>query len=127
MYIISLCQTIGAVLKDFCSNTSIHGIRYFAERKRHWSERSTNAGVLFKITISILFLCIHRVFWVAFVILSIYFCSLSIQDVLMEWNENPVTLSLTEKPSPVSAIPFPAVTICASNKLHKSKFKKSAS
>ncbi|XP_031639854.1 uncharacterized protein LOC116351846 [Contarinia nasturtii] len=32
-------------------------------------------------------------------------------------------MCLTEIPAPISAIPFPTVTVCASNKLHKAKFK----
>lgn len=24
---------------EFCAETSIHGVRYFAARKRHWAER----------------------------------------------------------------------------------------
>lgn len=27
------------IFSEFCTNSTIHGIRYFTERKRHWTER----------------------------------------------------------------------------------------
>ncbi|XP_031635399.1 uncharacterized protein LOC116348514 [Contarinia nasturtii] len=35
------CQVAIAILKEFCSNSTVHGIRYFTEPKRHWIERLT--------------------------------------------------------------------------------------
>lgn len=32
-------QTAHKFAVEFCQNTTIHGVRYFAERSRHWTER----------------------------------------------------------------------------------------
>lgn len=32
-------QTAKKSFVEYCENCSIHGVRYFTERKRHWSER----------------------------------------------------------------------------------------
>ena len=87
-------------LRDFCNNSSIHGIRYFSERRRHWSE---------------------RLWWAIAFVLSFLICCSSIRDIWMHWYETPVSLSLSEKMQPISAIPFPTVTICPYNKFRKDK------
>lgn len=53
--------------------------------------------------------------------LSLCLCGLSIQDIWLKWHENPVTMSFTEKPLPISAIPFPTVTICPETKTYREK------
>lgn len=75
------------------------------------------------ICLALILLNYRRLFWIIFVIISLYFCGSSIHDILSNWNENPVTMSMTEAPTPISDIPFPTVTVCASNKIHKFKFK----
>lgn len=32
-------QATWALIVEFCSNSSVHGVRYFTEKRRHWSER----------------------------------------------------------------------------------------
>lgn len=32
-------QAAWALFVEFCTNSTVHGVRYFAERRRHWSER----------------------------------------------------------------------------------------
>lgn len=32
-------QVFQAIVKEFCANSTVHGVRYLAERKRHWIER----------------------------------------------------------------------------------------
>lgn len=32
-------QAVKEVFKEFCAKSSMHGIQYFSEKKRHWSER----------------------------------------------------------------------------------------
>lgn len=33
-------QMIWKVLSEFCDHSTIHGVRYFTELRRHWTERS---------------------------------------------------------------------------------------
>lgn len=62
-----------------------------------------------------------RLWWIATVVVSLYFCGSSIRDVFLGWTENPVTMNLAEGPALISDIPFPTVTICVDNKarMHK--------
>lgn len=75
-------------------------MRYVTETRRHWTERC---------------------WWIVAICLSIWFCGSSIQNIWTKWNENPVTISFTEKEFPISAIPFPTVTICPDIKTVKEK------
>lgn len=76
---------------EFCSKTTIHGVRYFSERNRHWTERC---------------------WWIIAIGVSMYFCTFSIQKVWIKWRDNPVIMSVYESQIPISKIPFPTVTIC---------------
>lgn len=50
-----------------------------------------------------------------------YLCGESIRSVLINWIENPVSMSFTEKPASISEIPFPTITVCPEVKAHKEK------
>lgn len=76
---------------DFCSNTSIQGIRFITEQRRHWSE---------------------RILWIIIVGLAFWLCGKSIHNVITEWKEHPVKVDYEDKTSPLSTIPFPTVTFC---------------
>lgn len=49
-------------------------------------------------------------------------CITFIHNTWDQWNDNPVTMSFTEKERPISAVPFPTVTICPETKVSKLKF-----
>lgn len=85
---------------EFCANSTIHGIRYFTEQRRHWSE---------------------RVFWMLSICLSLWFCGNNIRNIRNFWNKNPVKVTFTEENAPISDIPFPQVTICPEIKVTKDK------
>ncbi|XP_058464040.1 pickpocket protein 28-like [Malaya genurostris] len=76
---------------EFCDNSSIHGVRYFADRKVIWCE---------------------KFWWILVFTLSVGSCGLLIQQTYRKWNESPVIVSFVERPTSVWQIPFPAVTIC---------------
>lgn len=59
-----------------------------------------------------------------FLLLDCHFwlCGSSIATIWMEWRAHPVALNFNEK-FPISAIPFPTVTICPETKAYASKFK----
>lgn len=48
--------------------------------------------------------------------LSLALCLFAIQNIWMQWQERPVIVSFNDKITPVESIPFPAVTICSSQK-----------
>lgn len=49
------------------------------------------------------------------VALSMYFCGSSIREIVIDWHQNPVKLVFADKPTPISKIPFPAITVCPMN------------
>lgn len=53
--------------------------------------------------------------------LSLLMCTSSIQDMWVKWRASPVTMSFNENTIPISAIPFPTVTICPETKTYKVK------
>lgn len=63
-----------------------------------------------------------RVWWLSFFSVSFYLCVTFILGTWINWNEHPVTISFTEKERPISAIPFPTVTICPETKAPKHVF-----
>lgn len=83
---------------EFCSSTTIHGVRYFTERRGHWSERSC---------------------WIFAVTLALWFCGTSIKDTWQKWQDHPVNMVISETMAAISTIPFPTVTICPEIKAHK--------
>lgn len=84
-----------AFFVDFARNSSVHGVRYLGEGRRHWSE---------------------RIFWVIAILISLGGCSLMIFKIYEKWQTSPVIVSFAEKSTPVWQIPFPAVTICPETK-----------
>ncbi|XP_031627361.1 pickpocket protein 28-like [Contarinia nasturtii] len=76
--------------KQFGNNSSIHGVRYFTNKTLHWSE---------------------RLWWIIGFVFTLWLCGLMIRDGWNYWNENPMTVKVGKR-TQVSAIPFPAITIC---------------
>lgn len=87
------------IFTEYLSYSSIHGVRYFAE-KRHWTEKCC---------------------WIISIGLSVWFCSTLIQNVWIKWRDTPVKMTMYEKQFTISAVPFPTVTICPETKVHRSK------
>lgn len=80
---------------EYGLNSTIHGIRYMCDRKRHWLE---------------------RLFWIVAFALSVFGCGRLIVNLINKWEQSPVIVSLSERSTPVWQIPFPAVTICPESK-----------
>ncbi|XP_053679170.1 pickpocket protein 28-like [Anopheles nili] len=87
-----------SLLVDYCANSTIHGFKYFVGAKRT---------------------TIERFWWVVVCLLSLYGCGSLIHSVYVKWDRDPVVVTFAEKPSPVFAIPFPAVTLCPETKVRK--------
>lgn len=77
---------------EFSNNSTVHGVKYFVERRRHPAE---------------------RVFWIISFLITLYGCIKMINNVYERWELSP---SFDDKSTPVWDIPFPAVTICPETK-----------
>lgn len=88
------------LFSDYSEISTIHGVRYMGEKKRHWSE---------------------RVWWFFAVLSSIIVCSMLVYQTWLKWQNTPVIVTFSEESTPVYEIPFPTVTICTDVKMKKSK------
>jgi acid-sensing ion channel, other len=86
------------LFSDFANNSTVHGVKYLGERRRHWAE---------------------RFFWIVAFFISVVGCSILIHKLYVKWETSPVIVSFAEKSTPVWEIPFPAVTICPETKVLK--------
>ncbi|KAJ6645324.1 F-box-like/WD repeat-containing protein ebi [Pseudolycoriella hygida] len=89
---------VSDTVSTFCNNSTVPGIRYFVEPDRHWLE---------------------KFWWIVAIALSIFASVYGIVDIWISWNENPVTIHFNNKPRSLDTIPFPAVTICSTEKFDK--------
>lgn len=53
--------------------------------------------------------------------LSVALCAYAILGIYTKWQERPVILTFNDKTTSISTIPFPAVTICSTEKSTKQK------
>lgn len=90
------------LFSDYSDYSTIHGVRYMGEKKRHWSE---------------------RLWWLVVVIISVCFCSYLVNQTWLKWQNTPVIVTFSEESTPCFSIPFPTVTICTDIKIQKTKFK----
>lgn len=89
-------SNIQQFLIEFSSSTTVHGVNYFGDRKRHWVE---------------------RVFWIIVFVVSMSACIFTVQKTYAKWQSSPIIVTQDEKLTDIYEIPFPAVTICPSAKV----------
>ncbi|XP_049875788.1 pickpocket protein 28 isoform X2 [Pectinophora gossypiella] len=94
-------NVIKEYLIDYTANSNLHGLKYIGEKERTFVE---------------------KVFWLFMFICCVVLCSGLISKLWTKWNESPVIVSFAENPTPVWAIPYPAVTICFETKAMQTKF-----
>uniref|UniRef100_A0A182WSG5 Pickpocket n=1 Tax=Anopheles quadriannulatus TaxID=34691 RepID=A0A182WSG5_ANOQN len=85
-------------LREYCLNTTIHGLKYIG-------------------TVS-LTLCERAYFFLTFLVVtacSIYFIS----NVYIKWQSSPIIIGLNPIATHIRNIPFPAVTICNMNQMRR--------
>ncbi|XP_050069276.1 pickpocket protein 28 [Anopheles maculipalpis] len=85
-------------LREYCLNTTIHGLKYIG-------------------TVS-LTLCERAYFFLTFLVVtacSIYFIS----NVYIKWQSSPIIIGLNPIATHIKNIPFPAVTICNMNQVRR--------
>lgn len=81
---------------EYFNKSTIHGLNYFGDRERHWIERG---------------------FWIVTFTISMAGCFFMVHSTYAKWLQSPILISQDDKFTPVSEIPFPAVTICPTEKI----------
>ncbi|XP_061515661.1 sodium channel protein Nach-like [Anopheles gambiae] len=88
------------VFREYCANSSIHGVRYFDRDERTACE---------------------RFWWLVVFLLSMLGCCVMIYKTYVKWNQTPIIVTFSEKTTPVWDIHFPAITICPETKVPANK------
>lgn len=92
---LSIFNSVRYYFREYCENSSLHGIRYLGEKGRTTTE---------------------RIWWLLIFIASIFMCSHLIIKTWTKWDTSPVIVSFAQSPTSVYQVPFPAVTICSETK-----------
>ncbi|XP_055590905.1 pickpocket protein 28-like [Uranotaenia lowii] len=89
------------LMDEFCSNSAIHGVKYFVGAHRA---------------------LIEKTWWILVFLVSLAGCGILIRTIFFKWLSEPVILTYAQKAVPVFMIPFPAVTICPETKAKMRNF-----
>nr|XP_023021890.1 pickpocket protein 28-like [Leptinotarsa decemlineata] len=86
--------------RDYCENSSIIGFKYLGERRSRG----------------------ERLLWFVIVVTAIALSVYYILEIYNKYEENPFIVNFATRESPISVIPFPAVTICPVVKASRKNF-----
>lgn len=84
----SVTSAAQQVLNDFCTSTSIHGVKYLNQSS--WKS---------------------RLVWIAIYLFALWCCGFLVIERYVRWEQNPVIVSFDKRFEAISEVPFPAVTI----------------
>lgn len=84
-------QAVWKVFSEYSETSTVHGVRYLGEHRRHWSE---------------------RIWWILTVSVSVVLCFGFIFKAWWKWTTSPVIITFADEATPISNIPFPTLTIC---------------
>ncbi|XP_031343039.1 pickpocket protein 28-like [Photinus pyralis] len=94
------CRQIFKYIEEYLYNSTLHGLKYVGDTSISWGE---------------------RLFWFSAFLFAIFCSVYFISQIYSKYNLNPVIVSLNPKPTPVGALPFPAITICSMNQAKKAE------
>ncbi|XP_035708133.1 LOW QUALITY PROTEIN: pickpocket protein 28-like [Folsomia candida] len=106
---LDLKVTDGVFLKDldwweptsqYCMDSSLHGLRFIGQPKRH---------------------LVERIFWIIAFLVSVGFATVLIFQIWDKYRLTPVITVFQPKDTRINLLPFPAITICNTNNVQKSK------
>ncbi|RZC40060.1 ASC domain containing protein [Asbolus verrucosus] len=93
-------HSVGTYFREYCSCTSIHGFRYFGEKRTIF----------------------ERIWWFIVFLICLIACITSIYGVYKKWEGSPVIVNFANQGTPIHKIPFPAITICPESKASQHSF-----
>ncbi|EFN72474.1 Amiloride-sensitive cation channel 4-A [Camponotus floridanus] len=95
-----LFTELGELTKQYCTNSTLHGLRYIGN-----SELSI----------------IERLFWIISFITALGMATYYIYYLYQKWNGSPIIISLSPEPVSLNEFPFPSITICNMNNVKKTE------
>lgn len=84
------------LFSEYLSRSSVHGLSYFGDNTRHWIERT---------------------FWVVTFVISMVACFFMVLKTWSKWQQSPLIVTQDDRFTPITDIPFPAVTVCPAEKI----------
>uniref|UniRef100_A0A336LL33 CSON007051 protein n=1 Tax=Culicoides sonorensis TaxID=179676 RepID=A0A336LL33_CULSO len=84
---------------EYCDNSTIHGVKYIATKKK-----------------------IERFSWIVICVFLLCGCGTQIYEIVVKWRQNPLIFLLDQKVTPIDQIPFPAVTVCTQRLPNRNAF-----
>ncbi len=93
--------SVDSVPVSFCMDTSLHGLKYMGQQKRHIFE---------------------RIFWLVAFIASVIAAIILILGMWTEYRNMPTITVFNPTVTNLDEVPFPGLTICNVNSLRKSSF-----
>uniref|UniRef100_A0A182FFS8 Pickpocket n=1 Tax=Anopheles albimanus TaxID=7167 RepID=A0A182FFS8_ANOAL len=101
--LVVLGETVRFTFRNFCENTTLHGLRYV-----YGDERLRQGGML-------------RMIWLFVCLISIGFTTVMGMIAWVRFRTTPTITTIETMTYPIWKIPFPAVTVCNINKIDREK------
>ncbi|KAK4874126.1 hypothetical protein RN001_013486 [Aquatica leii] len=95
------CMRTRCKIKEYCDNSTIHGLKFIGERHRS---------------------IVEKIWWLVFITMSLYFCGNLITNTYKKWVNSPVIVSFATSETSIWEVPFPAITVCPLMKADLEKF-----
>ncbi|XP_058066216.1 sodium channel protein Nach-like [Anopheles bellator] len=101
--LVALWETVRTIFRNFCENTSLHGLRYV-----YGKDGARKGGML-------------RLVWLLVCAVSIGFTTVMGMIAWIRFRNTPTITTIETTTYPIWKIPFPAVTVCNVNKIDSKK------
>ncbi|OXA47357.1 Pickpocket protein 28 [Folsomia candida] len=88
------------MVSQFCMNSSLHGLQYVGQPRRH---------------------SVERIFWLLSIGAAVTCATVLILQIWEKYRVTPIITVFQPEATPINLLPFPAITICNMNNVKKSK------
>ncbi|KAF5296273.1 hypothetical protein FQR65_LT10268 [Abscondita terminalis] len=94
----SLYRSLIKYIEEYFNNSTLHGLHYVGDTSISFGE---------------------RLFWLLAFLTAVSCAAYFIANIYTKYDVSPVIISLNPTPTPISELPFPAITICSMNQAKK--------
>lgn len=113
----NFATTVTSMAYVISPNVNCIGPKGLNNRLLAWSSSVLNFSIFFRKQFAQI-----RFWWMFSMSVSFYLCVHFVNKSFIQWFDNPVSLSYSERSVSIAQIPFPTVTICPETKSLRSEF-----